>query len=165
MPRSSPGRAGALLTLVLAGMSMLGPFSIDTPFPAFAQMRGDFGVGAEQMQLVVSAYMLAFAVMTPFHGPNIVAKIILLPFNFVFQFIELASKPLSLALRLFGNMYAGEIIFVLISLFAAAGFGGVFFGGLLYAGWAIFHILVVPLQAFIFMMLAAVYIAMAHEAH
>lgn len=103
--------------------------------------------------------------MTPFHGPNIVAKIILLPFNFVFQFIELASKPLSLALRLFGNMYAGEIIFVLISLFAAAGFGGVFFGGLLYAGWAIFHILVVPLQAFIFMMLAAVYIAMAHEAH
>jgi DHA1 family bicyclomycin/chloramphenicol resistance-like MFS transporter len=69
MPRSSPGRAGALLTLVLAGMSMLGPFSIDTPFPAFAQMRGDFGVGAEQMQLVVSAYMLAFAVMTPFHGP------------------------------------------------------------------------------------------------
>ena len=69
MPRSSPGRAGVLLTLVLAGMSMLGPFSIDTPFPAFAQMRGDFGVGAEQMQLVVSAYMLAFAVMTPFHGP------------------------------------------------------------------------------------------------
>ncbi|HPF76494.1 MULTISPECIES: multidrug effflux MFS transporter [Phycicoccus] len=69
MPRSSPQRAGLLLTLVLAGMSMLGPFSIDTPFPAFAQMRGDFGVGAEQMQLVVSAYMLAFAVMTPFHGP------------------------------------------------------------------------------------------------
>jgi DHA1 family bicyclomycin/chloramphenicol resistance-like MFS transporter len=50
-------------------MAMIGPFSIDTPFPAFAAMRGDFGVGVEQMQLVVSAYMLAFAVMTPFHGP------------------------------------------------------------------------------------------------
>lgn len=61
--------AGLLLTLVLAGMAMLGPFSIDTPFPAFAQMRGEFGVGVDEMQLVVSAYMLAFAVMTPFHGP------------------------------------------------------------------------------------------------
>lgn len=48
---------------------MLGPFSIDTPFPAFAQMRGEFGVGVDDMQLIVSAYMLAFAVMTPFHGP------------------------------------------------------------------------------------------------
>nr|WP_035911668.1 multidrug effflux MFS transporter [Knoellia sinensis] len=55
--------------MVLAGMAMLGPFSIDTPFPAFAQMRGEFGVGIDDMQLVVSAYMLAFAVMTPFHGP------------------------------------------------------------------------------------------------
>ena len=66
---ASRRRAGLLLTLVLAGMAMLGPFSIDTPFPAFAQMRGEFGVGIDEMQLVVSAYMLAFAVMTPFHGP------------------------------------------------------------------------------------------------
>lgn len=66
---ASRRHAGVLLTLVLAGMAMLGPFSIDTPFPAFAQMRGDFGVGVDDMQLVVSAYMLAFAVMTPFHGP------------------------------------------------------------------------------------------------
>ncbi len=64
-------RAGAsvVLTAVLAGMAMIGPFSIDTPFPAFASMRTDFGVGVDQMQWVVSAYMLAFAVMTPFHGP------------------------------------------------------------------------------------------------
>lgn len=67
-PRS-PVHAGVLLTAVLAGMAMLGPFSIDTPFPAFAIMRHDFGVGVEQMQLVVSAYMFAFAAMTPFHGP------------------------------------------------------------------------------------------------
>jgi len=66
---ASRRHAGLLLTLVLAGMAMLGPFSIDTPFPAFAQMRGEFGVGVDEMQLVVSAYMLAFAVMTPFHGP------------------------------------------------------------------------------------------------
>ena len=66
---TSRHHAGLLLTLVLAGMAMLGPFSIDTPFPAFAQMRGEFGVGVDEMQLVVSAYMLAFAVMTPFHGP------------------------------------------------------------------------------------------------
>lgn len=70
MPEAASRRhAGLLLTLVLAGMAMLGPFSIDTPFPAFAQMRGDFGVGVDDMQLVVSAYMLAFAVMTPVHGP------------------------------------------------------------------------------------------------
>jgi DHA1 family bicyclomycin/chloramphenicol resistance-like MFS transporter len=62
-------RAGLLLTLVLAATAMLGPFSIDTPFPAFAQMRGEFGVGVDDMQLIVSAYMLAFAVMAPFHGP------------------------------------------------------------------------------------------------
>ena len=68
MPRSSPQRAGLLLTLVLAGMSMLGPFDRHA-LPGVREDAGDFGVGAEQMQLVVSAYMLAFAVMTPFHGP------------------------------------------------------------------------------------------------
>lgn len=68
-PGAERRRAGLLLTLVLAATAMLGPFSIDTPFPAFAQMRGDFGVGIDDMQLVVSAYMLAFAVMAPFHGP------------------------------------------------------------------------------------------------
>jgi F-type H+-transporting ATPase subunit a len=103
--------------------------------------------------------------MTPFHGGNIIAKIVLFPINFLFQMIELLSKPLSLALRLFGNMYAGEVIFLLISLLAAAGIGGVLFGAVLHAGWAIFHLLVVPLQAFIFMMLTAVYLAMAHEGH
>ena len=103
--------------------------------------------------------------MTPFHGGNIIAKIVLFPINFLIQMIELLSKPLSLALRLFGNMYAGEVIFLLISLLAAAGIGGVIGGALLHAGWAIFHILVVPLQAFIFMMLTGVYLAMAHEHH
>jgi F-type H+-transporting ATPase subunit a len=90
---------------------------------------------------------------------------LLWPANFLFQLIELISKPLSLALRLFGNMYAGEIIFLLIALLSVAGAMGIGAGALLHAGWAIFHILVVPLQAFIFMMLTAVYISLAHESH
>jgi F-type H+-transporting ATPase subunit a len=87
------------------------------------------------------------------------------PFNFAFNLIEYVSKPLSHSLRLFGNMYAGEIIFLLLGMWAATGIAGTIFGALLSAGWAIFHILIVVLQAFIFMMLTVVYIAMAHESH
>jgi F-type H+-transporting ATPase subunit a len=90
---------------------------------------------------------------------------ILWPFNFAFQLIELISKPLSLALRLYGNMFAGEVIFLLIGMLGVAGIGGVIVGSLLQAGWAIFHILVVALQAFIFMMLTVVYLSMAKEHH
>jgi F-type H+-transporting ATPase subunit a len=87
------------------------------------------------------------------------------PANFLFNLIEYVSKPLSHSLRLFGNMYAGEIIFLLIGMWAATGVSGTVFGSLLGAGWAIFHILIVALQAFIFMMLTVVYISMAHESH
>ena len=90
---------------------------------------------------------------------------LLWPFNLAFQFVEYISKPLSHSLRLYGNMYAGEIIFLLLWVWAASGALGAFFGGVLALGWAIFHILIVVLQAFIFMMLTAVYIAMAHEHH
>jgi len=90
---------------------------------------------------------------------------LLWPFNLAFQFVEYVSKPLSHSLRLYGNMYAGEIIFLLLWVWAASGAVGAFFGGVLALGWAIFHILIVVLQAFIFMMLTAVYIAMAHEHH
>lgn len=87
------------------------------------------------------------------------------PANFLFNLIEYVSKPLSHSLRLFGNMYAGEIIFLLLGMWAATGLAGTIFGALLSAGWAIFHILIVVLQAFIFMMLTVVYLAMAHESH
>jgi F-type H+-transporting ATPase subunit a len=90
---------------------------------------------------------------------------LLWPFNLAFQFVEYVSKPLSHSLRLYGNMYAGEIIFLLLWVWAASGALGALFGGVLALGWAIFHILIVVLQAFIFMMLTAVYIAMAHEHH
>ena len=90
---------------------------------------------------------------------------LLWPFNLLFNAVEYVSKPLSHSLRLYGNMYAGEIIFMLLGMWAATGLVGTLFGGVLHLGWAIFHILIVVLQAYIFMMLTIVYIAMAHEHH
>ena len=90
---------------------------------------------------------------------------LLWPANLLLNIIEYLSKPLSHSLRLYGNMYAGEIIFLLLGLWAATGLAGTVFGAILGAGWAIFHILIVVLQAFIFMMLTVVYLSMAHESH
>lgn len=89
----------------------------------------------------------------------------LFPLNLLFNAIEYLSKPLSHSLRLYGNMYAGEIIFLLLWLLAAAGLGWAGLSFLLALGWAIFHILIVALQAYVFMMLTIVYFAMAHEHH
>ncbi len=96
---------------------------------------------------------------------------ILWPFNFVFQMIEFVAKTVSHGMRLFGNMYAGELIFMLIALMggtAAMSLTGILLPiGHVIAGsiWAVFHILIVALQAFIFMMLTLVYIGQAHDAH
>jgi len=90
---------------------------------------------------------------------------LLWPANLLLNIVEYLSKPLSHSLRLFGNMYAGEIIFMLLGLWAATGIVGTFFGSILNLGWAIFHILIVVLQAYIFMMLTVVYLSMAHESH
>jgi F-type H+-transporting ATPase subunit a len=90
---------------------------------------------------------------------------LLWPANLLLNIVEYVSKPLSHSLRLFGNMYAGEIIFMLLGLWAATGFAGTFFGAILNLGWAIFHVLIIVLQAYIFMMLTVVYLAMAHETH
>jgi len=90
---------------------------------------------------------------------------LLVAFNLLFNLVEYISKPLSHSLRLFGNMYAGEILFLLLWLWAATGLVGSFFAFWLGLGWAIFHILIVLLQAYIFMMLTIVYISMAHEHH
>jgi F-type H+-transporting ATPase subunit a len=87
------------------------------------------------------------------------------PLNFLFNLVEYISKPLSHSLRLYGNMYAGEIIFLLLWLLAAVGLVGSIAAFFLGLGWAIFHILIVALQAYIFMMLTIVYIQMAHEGH
>jgi F-type H+-transporting ATPase subunit a len=90
---------------------------------------------------------------------------LLWPFNLLFNAVEYISKPLSHSLRLFGNMYAGELIFLLLGMWGATGLVGLVAGAVLHLGWSIFHILIVVLQAYIFMMLTVVYIAMAHEHH
>ncbi|RIA35299.1 F-type H+-transporting ATPase subunit a [Ectopseudomonas oleovorans] len=101
--------------------------------------------------------------MHPFSSNNIALKILLIPVNFLLEFVTLIAKPVSLALRLFGNLYAGELIFILIAIMYSGGLllGGL--GGVLQLAWAIFHILIIVLQAFIFMMLTIVYLSMAHE--
>lgn len=101
----------------------------------------------------------------PFAAKTWWVVLILAPVNFFLNLVEYISKPLSHSLRLYGNMYAGEIIFLLLGMWAASGVLGTFFSALLGAGWAIFHILIVALQAYIFMMLTVVYIASAYESH
>ena len=93
-------------------------------------------------------------------------KIFLYPMNLLLNLIEFAAKALSLGMRLFGNMYAGELIFMLIALLGGTfTWWGISMHLALGAVWAIFHILIITLQAFIFMMLTLVYIGQAHEAH
>ncbi len=88
-----------------------------------------------------------------------------MPVNLLLEGVNLIAKPISLALRLFGNMYAGEMIFILIALMYSGSLVVGAFGGLLQIGWAIFHILIITLQAFIFMTLTIVYLDMAHQEH
>lgn len=88
-----------------------------------------------------------------------------LPANLLLEGINLLSKPVSLSLRLFGNLYAGEMIFILIALMYGHNIVMSIGGGILQLGWAIFHILVITLQAFIFMVLTIVYLDMAHQEH
>lgn len=86
-----------------------------------------------------------------------------IPANLILEGISLLSKPLSLSLRLFGNMYAGEMIFILVALMYGHNIVLSLGGGALQLAWAIFHILIITLQAFIFMVLTIVYLDMAHQ--
>lgn len=105
--------------------------------------------------------------LQPFNHP------LFIPFNLLLELVGLIAKPISLALRLFGNLYAGELIFILIalltlnatteSLMSTVTLGSAQF--ILALAWSIFHILVITLQAFIFMVLTIVYLSLAHEAH
>ena len=94
----------------------------------------------------------------PFSSNNLFVKIMFMPFNFLLEGVSLVAKPISLALRLFGNLYAGELIFLLIAMLG-------YWQLPLHFVWAVFHILIVLLQAFVFMMLTIVYLSMAHENH
>ncbi len=94
----------------------------------------------------------------PTKGVGLLAAPLIIAFNFVLESVSLLAKPLSLSLRLFGNMFAGELIFILIALLGVWQLP-------LHFGWAVFHILIVTLQAFIFMMLTVVYLTLASEEH
>lgn len=132
-----------------------------------ADLNGTFGIA-----LGVLALMLYFSVKVKGLGGFIHELfaapfgIWFAPFNFLLNLVEYLAKTISLAMRLFGNMYAGELVFMLIALLGATAttFG---FVGHVIAGsvWAIFHILIVFLQAFIFMMLTLVYLGQSHDAH
>jgi F-type H+-transporting ATPase subunit a len=108
----------------------------------------------------------------PFHAHNMVIKVLLAPINFVFRVIEEVVRPLSLSMRLFGNMYAGELIFLLIACFTLGAtlnhlstylLGTTqFFAGVVWTG---FHYLIITLQAFIFMVLTVVYVGISAEKH
>jgi F-type H+-transporting ATPase subunit a len=131
------------------------------------------------LALTVWLLMIGFAIKAKGAG-GFVHELFCAPFgsspwlwaaNFLFNMVEYLSKPLSHSLRLFGNMYAGEILFLLLWMWAAhsslsGDYGiGWIVSVVLGLGWAIFHILIVLLQAYIFMMLTVVYISMAHEHH
>ena len=103
--------------------------------------------------------------LQPFSSKNKLVMLLFIPINFLLEFVSLIAKPISLALRLFGNMYAGEMIFILIAIMFNAGLIMGVLGGFLQLGWAIFHILIITLQAFIFMTLTIVYMEMAHNDH
>lgn len=106
--------------------------------------------------------------LQPFNTP------FLIPFNLLLELVGLIAKPISLSLRLFGNLYAGELIFILIALLTLNGSGSTSLSSTVGLGlaqfvlslaWSIFHILVITLQAFIFMVLTIVYLSLAHEDH
>jgi F-type H+-transporting ATPase subunit a len=99
----------------------------------------------------------------PFHAPKWYVNVLLVPVNLILESVSLIAKPISLGLRLFGNLYAGEMIFILIAvMFGAGALLGVFAGVLQWA-WAVFHILIIALQAFVFTVLTVVYMSMAHQ--
>ncbi len=112
--------------------------------------------------------------LQPFSAKNPVLKVILIPFNFILEIIPFLARPISLSLRLYGNLFAGEMIFLLLAVLSLQGvqqlshFSGWAFlvaQFVLAFVWAVFHLLVITLQAFIFMVLTVVYLSMAHEHH
>jgi F-type H+-transporting ATPase subunit a len=112
--------------------------------------------------------------MQPFVSKNIVVKILLIPVNLLLEIVPFLARPISLSLRLYGNLFAGEMIFLLLAaltlhgvhqLSGAGGWALLVAQFVLALAWAIFHLLVITLQAFIFMVLTIVYLSMAQEHH
>ncbi|MBP9722348.1 MAG: F0F1 ATP synthase subunit A [Gammaproteobacteria bacterium] len=114
-----------------------------------------FGIQAKGIKGFIGEFLFH-----PFAFDNNFLQLLVVPVNFIFKLVEEIAKPVSLALRLFGNMYAGELIFILIATLLPS-----YVQWLLGAPWAIFHILIISLQAYIFMMLTIVYCNMASHSH
>lgn len=166
--------------LFATGFRMLGIHNAEGHEPFFrvvptADLNGTFGMG-----LVVFACMIYYGFKIKGVG-GFFHELFCAPFgshpalwifNLLINVIEYAAKTVSLSMRLFGNMFAGELLFLLIALLGATWVGfapqSIALAGLqlfIGTGWALFHLLIVPLQAFIFMMLTLVYIGQAHESH
>ncbi len=113
--------------------------------------------------------------LQPFRVKNPIAQAFIVPFNFILEFVPFIARPISLSLRLYGNLYAGEMIFILIALFTlnlgfeslltVGGWVAVLTQFVLAMMWAIFHILIITLQAFIFLVLTIIYLSLTHENH
>ena len=112
--------------------------------------------------------------LQPFSAKNPIAKVLLIPANLILEVVPFIARPISLSLRLYGNLFAGEMIFLLLAaltlhgmtqLQSAGGWALLLAQIVLAFVWAVFHLLVITLQAFIFMVLTVVYLAMAHEHH
>lgn len=101
--------------------------------------------------------------LQPFNSTKWYINLVLIPINLVLESVSLIAKPISLGLRLFGNMYAGEMIFILIAVLFGAGLFLGLLAGVMQWAWAVFHILIITLQAYIFMVLTVVYMAMAFQ--
>ena len=118
---------------------------------------------------------LAELTLHPFSSKNVFIQALFVPVNFVLEFVTFIARPVSLALRLFGNIFAGEMIFVLLALLTlmhgfagletASGWAMMILQAVLTFAWEVFHLLIITIQAFIFMVLTIVYLAMAHEHH
>jgi F-type H+-transporting ATPase subunit a len=155
--------------LVAQGASIL--FGVDPSHVYFKVVPSTDPNATMGMALVVFGLMLYYSFKVKGTG-GFLAELSLepfgkwaLPINIVLETVTLLAKPFSLGLRLFGNMYAGEMVFILIATMYSAGLVIGSVAGLLQVGWAIFHILIITLQAFIFMVLTIVYIDMAHQRH
>ena len=117
---------------------------------------------------------IAELTLNPFKAKNVFLQALLVPVNFILESVTFLARPISLSLRLYGNLYAGEMVFLLLAALSLQGisqlshFSGWFFivmQFLLALAWTIFHLLVITLQAFIFMVLTIVYLSMASEHH
>jgi F-type H+-transporting ATPase subunit a len=168
-------------------MNLMDLVPVDLVPHAFAQFMSLFGADPHHVYLKIvpttdpnatfgMALMVFFLILyysVKMKGPGgFAAELTLHPFgkwglpaNLLLEGINLFSKPVSLALRLFGNLYAGEMIFILIAIMYSGGIIMATAGGVLQIAWAIFHILIITLQAFIFMVLTIVYLDMAHHTH